>query len=37
VVDRYEAEASANWDRFYKLNADRFFKDRRGRAGPHPG
>ncbi|SPO39535.1 related to ABP140 - actin binding protein and AdoMet-dependent tRNA methyltransferase [Pseudozyma flocculosa] len=28
VVDKTTREASRNWDRFYKLHADRFFKDR---------
>jgi hypothetical protein len=36
-VAKYEAEASKNWDLFYKRNADRFFKDRCGsRAGSLP-
>ena len=29
VIDQLEAEAAQNWDKFYKVNADRFFKDRR--------
>ena len=29
VIDQLEADAAQNWDKFYKLNADRFFKDRR--------
>jgi hypothetical protein len=32
-VRKYEAEASRNWDLFYKRNADRFFKDRCGSHG----
>lgn len=28
AVERLDAQAAVHWDRFYKSNKDRFFKDR---------